>query len=163
MRRRENDGGETRKVQENGRERRERTDKGRERQKMNDTEKRKGNSEKGMSEDQRVDKFTHDCVVRFGGAAGLPSSRVGKHVGSPAKEARSCPGPHRADVPSTPSAFTCTHGRRASGHGGASVGYGEDGRWVAGGRSRDEALLGTDNAGRKGLGMRRDHFVVAQR
>lgn len=130
---------------------------------MNSIEKKKENSEKGMDEDQRVDKFTHDCVVRFGGAAGLPPSRVGKHVGSLAKEARSCPGPHRADVPSTPSAFTCTHGRRASGYGGASAGYGEGGRWVAGGRSRDEALLGADNAGRGGLRMRRDHLVAAQR
>lgn len=94
-------------------------------------ERKKGRAVRGMNEDQPVCKFTHDCVVRFGGAAGLPPSRVEKHVGSPAKEPRSCPGPHRADVPAIPSAFTCVYGRRASGHGGASAGYGEGGKWVA--------------------------------
>lgn len=77
-------------------------------------------------------KFTHDCVVRFGGAAGLSSPRVEKHVGSPAKEAHSYPGPHRADVLSIPSAFTCTHGRRAGAGAGLNVGYarGANGGWL---------------------------------
>lgn len=75
-------------------------------------ERKKRDSGEEWARDQQVCKFTHDCVVRFGGAAGLSSPRVEKHVGSPAKEAHSYPGPHRADVPSIPSAFTCTHGRR---------------------------------------------------
>lgn len=56
-------------------------------------------------------KFTHDCVARFGGAAGL-SSRVEKHVGPAVKEARSSLDAHRADVPLQPSPlcpFMCTH------------------------------------------------------
>lgn len=61
-------------------------------------------------------------MVRFGGAAGLSSPRVEKHVGSPAKQAHSYPGPHRADVLSIPSAFTCTHGWRAGAGAGAGAG-----------------------------------------
>lgn len=89
-------------------------------------------------------KFTHDCVVRFGGAAGLSSPRVEKHVGSPAKEAHSYPGSHRADVLSIPSAFTCIHGQRAVAGAGLNVGCatGANGGWLV--RRRDEALLRTD-------------------